>query len=466
MNGSLHGSYQVEGVEWMLSREKHPNIPKGGFLADDMGLGKTHQAIAVICKNPLPLPTLIVTEVATLAQWRDTLFTFGNIKPAILNASFKPTTLPQDIKLVLTTYSVFQRPTPPLCLKNQQWGRIVLDEGHNISNPRTKLYKELSLLEADIKWVLSATPIQNSEKDLLAQARWIGITTTDLDEIYNTYLLRRTQKEHLMLPPLDSEIVTLPFKYEEEQNLYHQVQKHYSDKLFEVKNQTSKANITALEGMLKLRQICIHPSLFYEASDTKKRKRVEDEPSSSYPSTKIEYLVDTIKTHELITGSPPKTLIFCSWRREMQLISQALKKENIESLIFDGQLSREQKENTLYNYTNTSIPVLILQVKCGSSGLNLQCATHVMITTPNWNPTIDLQAIGRSHRKGQEQPVKCIRLVMENTIEEKCLKISETKAAIIAETMKDTSIINRLGSPPSLDLSTAEIYDLICIKSG
>ena len=309
----------------------------------------------------------------------------------------------------------------------------------------------------------SATPIQNSEKDLFAQARWVGIPTTDLNEISNTYLLRRTQKGNLELPPLDSEIITLAFKHREEQELYHQVQKHYSDKLFEVKTQTAKANITALEGMLVLRQICIHPTIFYERQEKDSKKRKRNLPSPSSPSTKIEYLVDYIKTHLLITGTAPKTLIFCSWRREMQLISEALKNENIESLIFDGQLSREQKENTLYNYINTSIPILILQVKCGSTGLNLQCATHVIITTPNWNPTIDLQAIGRSHRKGQSQPVKCIRLVMENTIEEKCLKISETKAALIADAMKDTSIINRLGSPPSLDLTTTEIFDLFNI---
>lgn len=454
----------------MLSRE-NPSAPApaGGFLADDMGLGKTHQAIAVICKNPIKYPTLIVTEVATLAQWRDALITFGNIKPAILNASFKPTTLPHDISLVLTTYSVFQRPNgAPQSLKNQRWGRIILDEGHNISNPRTKLYKEISLLTADIKWILSATPIQNSEKDIQAQARWIGIpSNTDLEDIYNTYLLRRTQKDNLELPPLDSSIISIPFKYEEEKELYEQVQKHYSDKLFEIKTQTSKANMTALEGMLVCRQICISPDLFYSRQSqsqftNKKRKLSSDDSESSRsasPSTKIEYLVDYVKTINLITSQ--KVLIFCSWRQEMQLISEALKKEDIESLIFDGQLSREQKENTLYNYINTSIPVLILQVKCGSTGLNLQCATHVIITTPNWNPTIDLQAIGRSYRKGQTQPVKCIRLVMQNTIEEKCLKISETKASFIADTMKDTSIVNRLGTnPPQFELTTAEIYEL------
>ncbi len=468
INGTLEGDYQTEGVKWMLSREFTTNIaeyPKGGFLADDMGLGKTNQTIAVIVGNPTP--TLIVTEVATLPQWRDSLITFGNIKPAVLNASFKPTLLPNDIKLVLTTYSVFQRPQGcPQCLKNFDWGRIVLDEGHNISNPRTKLFKELSTLTSPIKWVLSATPIQNGEKDILSQARWIGINTTNLEDIYNTYLLRRTQSKiakenpELRLPPLESEIVLLPFKYEEEKWLYKMVEKHFSDKLAEIAalpSSNSKASITALEGMLRCKQICAHPIMFYEKEESKAGTKRKNQSSTDthLKSTKIEYLVDYVKG----LNDHPKTLIFCSWRREMQLISEALRKEGIQSLVFDGQLSKEQKENTLYNFINMSIPVLILQVKCGSTGLNLQCATHVIITAPNWNPMVDLQAIGRSHRKGQNQKVKCIRIVMQNTVEERCLKINETKAEFIAETMKDESIRNRLGTP-SVELTTAEIYDL------
>jgi SNF2 family DNA or RNA helicase len=151
----------------------------------------------------------------------------------------------------------------------------------------------------------------------------------------------------------------------------------------------------------------------------------------------------------------------------MEIIKNTLQINNINSLHFDGKLSREQKENVLYNYINTSIPVLILQINCGSVGLNLQCASHIIITSPNWNPTIDLQAIGRSHRKGQTKEVSCLRLVMKNTIEERCLEVSDSKTNIIEDIMKDDSMKKRLGiNNPDLTLNITDVKKMFNLSES
>lgn len=453
IKGSLDGELQREGVRWMLQRELGTNAAqsvKGGILADDMGLGKTFQAIAVVCANPCL--TLIVTEVSTLGQWREALIEFGGIKPVVLSASYAGSTLPPGIEVVLTTYSVFQRPggIHP-CLRNVRWGRVMLDEGHAIRNATTKLHKEMTRVQADIKWVISATPLQNDVKDLVNEARWIGITEADPDAICATYVLRRTQEqEQQQLPELRCDIVRLEFQYEEEAELYKEVEAEYAGRI----RNGSNNYVVMMEGILRCRQVCIHPDLHRQGMEKKaagpraKRRRLE-EPRCATRSTKIEYLCDYVEALD----PSEKTLVFCTWCAEMELIRQALDARGITSLCFDGKLNREQKDNVLYNFRNTPIPVLLLQINCGSVGLNLQCATHVLITSPNWNPTVDLQAIGRAHRKGQTQPVTCVRLVMSDTIEERCLEVSGGKANLIEDVMNDDSLKRRLGVVQTLTAS-------------
>lgn len=448
IKGRLDGHYQHEGVKWMLQRELVDQDPKGGILADDMGLGKTMQAIATMRGNEGR--TLIVTLVSTVNQWRDALIEFGGYKPVIINPSFVGS-LPSDVDVAITAYSSFQKARPPPCLVSDRWHRIILDEGHTIRNPSTKTYTEISKAHASIKWILSGTPIQNSNKDLLALADWIGIPKgMPVEDIVETFVLRRTQEEHskknprLALPPLSTSVVKLEFKTKAEADFYQAIESHYesmTDTAFE-----------ALEALTRCRQACTNPVLYSESldkKDGKKRKkcsmpRVEDFwTGGDIGCTKLQYLVDDIVDH---TRSKGKSLVFCIWTNEMKYLQDALKEREVTALIYDGRLSREGKDAVLYNFKNTSIPVMIIQISCGACGLNLQCANRVYITSPHWNPCVELQAIGRAYRKGQTQKVTCVRMVMVNTVEERCMEIQEKKMEMITNAMKDESLVNRLGA--------------------
>ena len=461
IKGRLDGHYQHDGVRWMLARElTAPDGWRGGILADDMGLGKTMQAIATLRGNPCA--TLIITIVGTVAQWRDALIDFGGFHPLIINPSFQGI-LPNDIDVAITTYSSFQSRRTPACL-SQPWGRIILDEGHTIRNPSTRVYKEIAQLIAPIKWVLTGTPMQNSQRDLQTIAGWIGAPkATPIETITETMLLRRTQEQQekiaprLALPPLDTQVVKVAFATEAERNFYARVEKYFAKQ--------AKNSIELMEAFTRCRQACSHPRLYEEGINRKKtppakRRRlfkkadhdaeVADKAppdpqfffpdASEYPSSKLQYLVEDLKQQPKAT----KSLVFCHWTGEMRFIASYLKEVSIASLIYDGNLSRDNKEAVLYNFKNTSIPVLIIQITCGSAGLNLQCASRVYITSPTWNPCIELQAIGRAYRKGQTAPVTCIRLVMSDTVEERCINVQDKKLDLISDAMMDESFCRRL----------------------
>jgi SNF2 family DNA or RNA helicase len=284
---------------------------------------------------------------------------------------------------------------------------------------------------------------------------------TNLDDIRELFVLRRTQQEEgeknsrLQLPPLATEIVYLDFIHKIERDIYNEVEQYFEQLITSNNNNYNKA----IEGITRCRQLCTHPKLYMDGCNKEKKlakKRTktgqtvamslceDNNITNEFESSKVRYLIDDIQ--QKVISSKAKCLVFCSWTLEMRIVQLALKKRNISSIIFDGTLSRDNKDNVLYNFKNSQIPVLILQINCGCTGLNLQCASRVYIMSPHWNPCIELQAIGRAYRKGQTNKVTCVRLVVKNTIEERCINVQKEKATIIMETMLDNSIESKLGS--------------------
>jgi SNF2 family DNA or RNA helicase len=234
----------------------------------------------------------------------------------------------------------------------------------------------------------------------------------------------------------------LDFDTNDEKMFYDKVQQYYMER-------TSNKN-DAMETIIRCRQAATHPLLFLQSIEkpkNKKRKIVSDnELPTEVPSstTKFSYIINDIKKVQQETKE--KCLIFCSWTNEMKLIQKELKNQGISSLMYDGKISQANKEAVIYNFQWTTIPVLILQITCGNAGLNLQCASRVYIMSPHWNPCIELQAIGRAYRKGQTKEVKCIRLLMKGTVEDRCEDIQMNKLDLISSAMSDDSMFNRLVS--------------------
>ena len=440
IKGRLLGSHQHQALKWMIQQE-HDQSCKGGVLALDMGLGKTYVSIALMVGTKDT--TLIVCPISILHQWRDLLLSFGGIKPMILDRNGELPILPDGVKVVLTTYSTFSH-TPkkglPKILAGHTWGRIILDEGHQLKNTKSSTHVNMCKIATNSKWILTATPIQNCLGDMKALATYIG-WAGDIEEFIEKKLLRRTMEQEgtlnprLKLPELRSELIKLNFEEGRQKTTYANMEREYQTKMEEDCNGNKVLYSEALEGILRCRQVCCHSGIF----QPKKRKFVVDDDEGE--SVKFKWICKDMLQHK-----KEKCLIFCLWTREIELLLNHLNDQGICTLRFDGSMTRERRENVIYNFNNTpGVRALVIQINAGGVGLNLQVATRVYIMNPTWNPCAELQAIARAHRLGQDQIVTCARLVIEGTVEERMLDVQDGKLGLIADCFDDNSVFSKMG---------------------
>lgn len=479
IHGRLIGAHQHEGVKWMLKQELDSCFAScpGGILADDCGCGKTYMATCVMQGNKVA-KTLIVTVVSVVHQWRDIMMTFGKKAALVVTGECYMGCVPEGTEVVITTYSSFAPKKKggkvASLFTNTCWNRVILDEGHVVKNQKSITYTNIALLNARIKWVLTATPVQNSLKDLETLARWIGWMGS-LDNFIGEKLLRRTLAREgeinprMKLPDLQTEIIKLDFKSENERQVYKRVEEEFRMRVENMKG-GSKLYTEALEGILRCRQVCCSPEIYQGSAHRvvkRKRKRCcviedssddeRDEMVRGGDSTKIQYICDDISTN----GGKEKCLIFCMWTLEIKLVIEALQARNIACLKFDGSMTNEKREAALYNFRHTEgVRALVVQIQAGGVGLNLQCATRVYITSPTWNPTHEIQAISRSHRLGQNHIVKCFRLVINDTVEERIMEIQGNKLSLIAETLDDLDVLKKMN------VDTIDMGDLVGLFQG
>ena len=463
-NGRLIGPYQRQGVAWMLEREVNPGkAPMGGFLCDEMGLGKTAEVIATMLGNPLN-KTLIVTPRSVVTQWVEEINRFAPGTSVGIYDSRKTTPLQlSGFSVVVTSYGMAMDRTSPngtTSLHGVRWDRIVLDEGHEIRNRKSKTYKSISQLryEGQARWIVSGTPVFNSIKDFVALSEFVGYCPRFVQayhsKIRELSVLRRTKDDvakfnkRLELPPCEFDNVELEMS-PAEQVVYSRVWEEARDIIVEIFRRSENIaahNMNILECLLRVRQAMIHPQLYLDgihklnqlkadSSDCVEREIFEG------TSTKFEYLRTSIKTHP-----SEKTLIFCQFITEMNMLNELLVKDGHRVFRIDGSVAPSMRDRNIQDFrASQDSVVFLIQVKAGGVGLNLQEATRVYITAPTWNPATELQAVGRSHRTGQTNRVYVKKLIYMGTddvpsVEQSIMELQGHKAAICADVLNDPRI--------------------------
>ena len=442
----LISPYQHEGLRWLVARETSAPHP-GGFLCDEMGLGKTVQLIATMLVNPKPR-TLIVVPKSIVGQWCSEI---GRFAPSLSVHAFDgakrklPDVLPE---VVVAPYSVMaQRPGGPACpLLTVQWDRVILDEGHEIRNRKSKTHIACNALSAPIRWVVTGTPVFNSVKDFVALCGFVGIPRNQVqgytDAIRAKYVLRRTKADvalhnkRLELPPCDFQNLELEM-YQEERDLYEHVftrgqaiVKH----IFKTGTQHLH-QMELLECLLRARQVMSWPQLYLDGMAVKDES--DPEPWIGR-SRKMETLMELIATHP-----NEKSLVFTQFMGEMDEIQERLGEIGVPTFRIDGSVPKEARDARIAGWkAGPKNAVFIIQIKAGGVGLNLQEATRVYITCPAWNPATELQAIGRAHRTGQTQKVVVRRLIYCGeealpSVEQSIMQLQEGKAKVCAEVLND-----------------------------
>ena len=492
--------HQFEGYQWVMNKELNENM--GGIIGDDMGLGKTTLMCAAILKN-FKQKTLIVVPPVLVDQWVDILKKHCGLKPVKVTSITKSYTnvcryirnLPEkndfdEPQVVVTSYGMLMRhknfgkptyncPYHKKALRNTRWGRIIFDEAHNMRNSRSSTTRGISMLKSPIKWMVTGTPIQNCNGDFKTLCSLIGIspgefcasTKVGIDRLTKRWLLRRRKADVLAdeLPELEVNHVKIAWN-NNEINMAKQVHSFVSD----LPNAITPENVDRIIAMLvgeyffgqciRAKQFCIMPRLFTNA--VLKKQMIGEIPfhvdfDKPMPeSSKLNKLVEIIKER----GKKKRKIVFCNFTDEIRMIQWMLNKEGFTTDILNGQTKRKQKRMLLSPNTEwlsravvkckSSLPtvlykkineylepdVLIIQIKAGAEGLNLQNYSEVFFTSPHWNPAIEDQAIARAHRIGQKaKKVSVWHLAMENfsddwrTIDNYCLAVQNMKRKIMVE---------------------------------
>ena len=446
--------YQQQGLNW-LQFLRHYAL--GGILADDMGLGKTLQTLVHIQVEKdagrLKHPALIIAPVSLMGNWQREAARFcPDLRSLVLHGKDRHEIAGSmaDHDIVITPYSLLERDRERW-LKTK-WHLVVLDEAQNIKNASTQAAQVASLLRARQRLCLSGTPMENhlgeiwslfhflmpgflgSQKKFQELFRGPIEKQGDPERLHQLrsrvtpFMLRRTKAVVASeLPPKIETVMRVELQGKQA-DLYETIRLGMEKSVREALDSKglAKSQITILDALLKLRQVCCDPHLVALAAAKKVRS-----------SAKLERLMEMLP--EMLSEGR-RILLFSQFTSMLSLIEVELAKHKINWVKLTGQ---SQKRDTLIEqFTSGAVPLFLISLKAGGTGLNLPQADTVIHYDPWWNPAVENQATDRAHRIGQTQSVWVVKLVAQGTIEERILGLQERKAAL-AESMYSGSVARK-----------------------
>lgn len=399
-------TYQRQGVQWCLTKELDTNKEldaKGAILADEMGLGKTITMLATIAIHiNQKKQTLIVVPPVLIDQWAAQSATILGHIPFIFYGTHKKhiDSIPNDAYIVITSYAVMSNPT----LTNKIWDRIIFDEAHHMRNPNTRNFRAANTLKANFKWLLTGTPMQNKRRDLYSLLSLINIprdvyiVDENRTKLLSNHMLRRTKASvglDKQMPPLKIHPEMIKWSDPQEKDASEKIHSLLQFSHTKSKSITQDINIPPIVLLMKAKQMCVMGT------------------SSKAPPRKLKSKLTTVlrRIIENKAKSNAKKLVFCHFRNEMDIIEEQLNLHNIKNAKIDGRTRSKKKRMLLL--ADTSIQVLIIQLRVGCEGLNLQDYSDVYFVSPTWNPFIEDQAIARCYRMGQNKSVNVYRFYMD-----------------------------------------------------
>ena len=172
---------------------------------------------------------------------------------------------------------------------------------------------------------------------------------------------------------------------------------------------------SVFSALLRLRQICCHPQLFKEGD------------SNITESGKFEHLKEMLKE---IISEGHRVLLFSQFVQMLDIVKVWLKEEGIKHEYLTG--STKDRKDVVNRFNNDdSIPIFLISLKAGGTGLNLTGADYVIHYDPWWNPAVEDQATDRAHRIGQTKNVFVYRFITKNSVEEKIMKLKARKRNLV-----------------------------------
>ncbi|MFT5407380.1 MAG: superfamily II DNA or RNA helicase [Verrucomicrobiales bacterium] len=456
--------YQQHGFEW-LQFLREQNL--GGILADDMGLGKTIQTLCHLHHEKQSgranLPCLIIAPKSVVPNWEKETRKFApSLSVLTLEGPKRKRYYPvlQHADLVVTSYPVLLRDAEELLA--QEFHYVVLDEAHTIKNATSQVTKIAYQINARHRLALSGTPIENHLGELWSLFHFLmpGYLGSELsfqqsyripiekhrDEAsfkrlakrVRPLMLRRTKTLVAKDLPEKTEIIQTIDLTPKQIELYEAVRASiYKDLNAEIDRRGLNASkILILDALMKLRQVCCHPRLLKLPAAQKAKN-----------SAKLDHLMQMIIP---MVEQGRRILVFSQFTGMISLIEQELERENITYQSLTG-ASKNRGELT-EKFQAGKIPVFLISLRAGGTGITLTAADTVIHYDPWWNPALEMQATDRAYRIGQKNPVFVYKLISKGTIEEKIVMLQQKKRALFEGILE--------GTPQKLEFSETDLENL------
>jgi superfamily II DNA or RNA helicase len=441
--------YQVAGYQWLNYLK---DINWGGILADDMGLGKTVQALSFLEHyrgEYGKLKALVVCPTTLIYNWENEIKKFTPKLTYRIHHGGTRTRVREELidhDVTITTYGTLRSDIK--LLMSVEFDYVILDESQAIKNPASKVTKAASLLNAKHRLCMSGTPLQNNTFDIFAQMNFLnpGMLGTmeffrqefaipidkfaeqdrkdHLKKILYPFILRRTKEQVAKDLPEKQEMILWCEMEDEQRKIYDAYRNDFRDKILGTIQEQGiqKSQLTILQGLMKLRQICDSPAILNEQEKFENHSIKLDELARE--------IVENIGDH--------KALVFSQFLGMLALIKAKLEELGVKYEYFDGSTSAPDREKAIQSFQNNDeVRVFLISLKAGGVGLNLTAADYVYIVDPWWNPAVEQQAIDRTHRIGQTKNIFAYRMICKDTIEDKIIQLQEKKRTLAKEIISD-----------------------------
>jgi SNF2-related domain/SNF2 Helicase protein/Helicase conserved C-terminal domain len=448
--------YQERGVAWLKMLE---GLGLGACLADDMGLGKTATVLALLQgerdagtqskgrgkkAGAAPGPTLVICPTSVAGNWARESERFTPELSVLMHhgasrareATFESKALAADI--VITTYALATRDRA--VLTKVSWRRIVLDEAQNVKNPEAKQTKAVRSLPSPRKVALTGTPVENHLGELwsimeILNPGLLGSATSfrerfvipverfrdeeaaeRLRSLTRPFILRRLKTDRSIVPDLPdkwemNELCTLT---KEQVTLYQAVVDDMLKRIEEAEGIERRGLV--LTAMLRLKQVCNHPAQF-----------LGDGSALAGRSGKLER---TLELLDEVLDSGERALVFTQFSQMGSLLVEQLSARlGCRIAYLHGGVPRGQRDTMVAEFQDpeSAVPIMVLSLKAGGTGLNLTAANHVIHFDRWWNPAVENQATDRAFRIGQRKDVLVRKLVCAGTLEDRIDQLIASK---------------------------------------
>lgn len=435
--------YQKKGFNWLWFLYSYG---LNGILADDMGLGKTLQALTLIQKakeTDGKMASLVICPTSVVFNWEAEIKKFAsglkclNLTGATRKGFFKKI---NDYDIVITSYALLRRDIEDL--KHIEFRSIILDESQNIKNQESLTAQSSKQLKASHRLALSGTPIENRLSELWSAFDFLmpgflydinefnyryGVPIQEkgdrdiekrLKKQIYPFILRRMKRDIAKDLPDKIENIAYCKMTPDQKDFYLDVLDSTRQEIFDKVNTDGfeKSKMSVFSALLRLRQVCCHPRLYDKEG---KMGNIE--------SGKFEHLKEML---EEIISEGHRVLLFSQFVQMLDIVKDWFDKTGIKYEYLTG--STKDRQTVVNNFNNNpTIPVFLISLKAGGTGLNLTGADYVIHYDPWWNPAVEDQATDRAHRIGQTKNVFVYRLITKGSVEEKIMKLKERKRDLL-----------------------------------